>query len=189
MTTYCFRRLIFTIICGCLFLGCSEDRTPRSAPIDVKTYCGDCHGSADDPAPSLGAHQAHRKNTNLSASTVSCETCHIVPQQIEAIGHMDTDYPAEVTFSGLATSNSTQAKWDGNKCSVYCHGVTLSGGTNTTPEWSKVGLGQAACGSCHGLPPTEAHPKSSACASCHASVASVDKILKPASHINGVVER
>jgi len=65
-----------------------------------------------------------------------------------------------------------------NSCSVYCHGSTLTGGTNATPSWT--GANQAVCGTCHGTsiatPPTRASHVTHAgtlaiaCSSCHPAV-------------------
>ena len=80
--------------------------------------------------------------------------------------------------------------WDGTTCAnTYCHGAPLSGGTNTVPEWTRVGDDQAACGTCHGLPPADGHPPLDNCVDCHADVVDADRNIVAADlHINGRVD-
>ncbi len=167
--------------------------------------CASCHGSADNPAPPIdttegtettlkgvGAHQSHLKAASNLSSPVTCTECHVVPKTTDDSGHLDTALPAELTFGLLATSADALPSWDGTTatCSnTYCHGATLTGGSHTTPIWTKVGSGEAACGTCHGFPPTGNHVNSTLCGNCHTQTATVDgKISHPEKHINGVVE-
>jgi predicted CxxxxCH...CXXCH cytochrome family protein len=167
--------------------------------------CASCHGSADNPAPpvdtsdgtattlvSIGAHQSHLKATSGLSSPVACTQCHRVPKSTEDAGHMDTALPAELAFGPLANGGSTTTAWDRGQATCtgsYCHGATLTGGTHTVPVWTKVGAGEAACGTCHGDPPPPPHVASDRCGLCHVETASVDgKIVHPEKHINGIVE-
>jgi predicted CxxxxCH...CXXCH cytochrome family protein len=108
-----------------------------------------------------------------------------------------------VVFGGMALAQGAAPSWSRATatCSAtYCHGGTLAGGSNTAPDWSKPGLGQAACGTCHGLPPaafpSPAHPVyvySALCFACHPATATVDPggqntIVPGGSHLNGSVE-
>ena len=67
----------------------------------------------------------------------------------------------ELAFGALATAGGKLAPTldtATNRCgNLYCHGATLSGGMNVTPEWTKVGQGEAVCGTCHGVPPPAPH--------------------------------
>jgi len=163
--------------------------------------CSACHGSATNAAPPLGlagtssasergvgAHQQHLKSSSWHAP-LQCADCHIVPKSVADPGHIDTALPAELTFSTLAQSDGAKPSWDGVKCSgVYCHGATLSAGTNTAPSWTKVDGSQAACGTCHGLPPGGGHTTNTSCAICHGAVVDASKkIIAPALHIDGKV--
>jgi predicted CxxxxCH...CXXCH cytochrome family protein len=94
-----------------------------------------------------------------------------------------------VTFSGLGARPGTSPQWARGSatCSnVYCHGATLAGGTNTTPSWTNVGAGEAACGTCHGAPPPAPHPASSSCGVCHDGYTATTVNL--ATHVDGIVE-
>ncbi|MEI8259778.1 MAG: CxxxxCH/CxxCH domain-containing protein, partial [Deltaproteobacteria bacterium] len=70
-------------------------------------------------------------------------------------------------------------------------GTTLpaGGGSNTTPNWTRADGSQAACGTCHGLPPGGTHPVSTRCEVCHSTVMGAGgTFINPALHINGVVD-
>ncbi|NOY91661.1 MAG: CxxxxCH/CxxCH domain-containing protein [Deltaproteobacteria bacterium] len=168
--------------------------------------CTSCHGSDGIPAPprdtsgrtstevrSVGAHRSHLAASDWHRQ-VLCEDCHLVPDLagagVFATGHIDTPRPAELTWGALATTDGATPVWDGTTCSgVYCHGETLlPGGSNTTPEWTTVDGTQAACGTCHSLPPGGSHPSLTQCSICHPSVDESGAIIDPARHIDGVVE-
>ncbi|MEI8259121.1 MAG: CxxxxCH/CxxCH domain-containing protein, partial [Deltaproteobacteria bacterium] len=171
--------------------------------VDVSTACDSCHGSGGDPAPprdttgatttstrGVGAHQSHLGPSTWHAP-IECTQCHVVPTDPSAPGHMDTAGPAELTWGPLATSDGATPAWDGTTCAgAYCHGATLQpGGTNTTPDWTTVDGSQAACGTCHGLPPGGTHPTNTNCELCHSTVMGAGgTIVNPALHINGVVD-
>lgn len=175
--------------------------------VQAKGECYDCHGQAPNawPAPglegetntdtlSVGAHAAHMLGGEI-AGPMACASCHKVPEKLDDPGHLDSERPAELTFGGIAVHEGTQPSWNrgentGTCSSVYCHGATLQGGSNTEPEWTKVGEGEAACGSCHSLPPPAPHPASTACASCHPGTALDDSHIVPGGglHVNGVVD-
>jgi predicted CxxxxCH...CXXCH cytochrome family protein len=92
-------------------------------------------------------------------------------------------------FTGSVGSGANQT------CSaIYCHGSTLTGGSNTSPSWVG-GTGQVQCGTCHGAssanPPTTAshsrHAGAGAgqlqipCASCHG-------VINDTKHVRGTVK-
>jgi hypothetical protein len=72
----------------------------------------------------------------------------------------------------------------------------VGGGTNKTPVWTAVGEGQAACGTCHGLPPPLPHPEVeydlTLCAVCHSDTLDPGGgMIPPAEgglHLDGLVE-
>jgi predicted CxxxxCH...CXXCH cytochrome family protein len=115
-----------------------------------------------------------------------------VPDSTFEPGHVDTALPAELTWGVLATADGAMPSWDGANCAgVYCHGSTLSGGTNTTPAWTVVDGSQDVCGACHGLPPDPPHSASTLCGVCHGAVADNTPAITAAGaalHINGTVE-
>ncbi|HEY3359814.1 MAG TPA: hypothetical protein VGQ83_41575 [Polyangia bacterium] len=167
------------------------------------TSCNHCHGSADNPAPpvdthgrsdttlvSVGAHQSHLApdpSTAISAP-VACAACHPVPDASEVFTHVNGT--VALVFGTLANAHGAAATFDGTTCSNYCHGQTLSAGTNPTPQWNVVNGTEAVCGSCHGLPPTaNGHPARTDCEACHGSVAGSGlTIQNPAKHINGTID-
>lgn len=172
-------------------------------PVDDKT-CGDCHGTSTNFAPpkdtagntatsftGVGAHQSHLVEGPYRVA-LQCNDCHLVPTEVSAVGHIDTSLPAEVTFGELAKIKGSTPVWTGTTCTgVYCHGVALSGGSNNAPNWTTVDGTQAACGTCHGLPPAAPHPVATAtnCYTCHEDVVdSNNKIIDKTLHINGVVD-
>lgn len=183
--------------------GCYEARAPL---VGASASCDQgCHGGAASLAPppgvwledgatgtdqrGVGAHQAHLAAGSLSGA-VPCDTCHVVPDAVDAPGHMDSPLPAELTFGGLATSGGARASWDGKTCAVYCHGPSASaGGSVPAPSWTTVDGSQAACGACHGLPPGGTHPAVSECHLCHDQVVdSANTIIAPTLHVDGKVQ-
>ena len=156
--------------------------------------CDGCHGSAASPAPpvdlsgntfttaiGVGAHQAHLQAQSHISAPIPCATCHVVPTTVDSPGHIDSTGPAIV----LATLG-----WDRNvqTCSnAYCHGPAR-------PIWTSTG--QVTCGSCHGIPPSDApHIPTmtlTSCASCHpGTVDAFGNILVTngtSEHMNGVVD-
>lgn len=166
--------------------------------------CVDCHGANDNSAPpvnvdrasdttlrSVGAHRAHTDGRLGISRPISCVQCHVVPQNFDDPGHIDTDRPAELTWGPLASLGATpQFDAVNETCSnVYCHGATMSGGAIVAPQWTLVDGSQASCGSCHGLPPTESHPTDDRCDLCHLPTAGPNQtIANPNTHIDGVLQ-
>jgi len=160
--------------------------------------CTTCHGNP--PAPSLsgatqtsdigvGAHKAHLEGGVFSRK-VACNECHVVPADMFAPGHLDTGMPADLTFSGVAVTENLPPLWDHATATCtnsYCHGGGLKGGTNPNPVWTQAA--QAACGSCHGLPPPLPHPNIADCSMCHGTVVNAQmQIVDREKHINGKVD-
>jgi len=181
--------------------------------VDVALTCHSCHGSEENNAPpvdtqgntettarGVGAHQTHLAGghdpANPIARAVLCEECHVVPQAPGDAGHYDSDLPAELTFSGVAVSYDAAPAFDGTKCAnTYCHGDHFvkgndSGGSNTQPTWTKVDGTEAACGSCHSLPPPPPHPLigNTPCSDHHSNVNPDLTFKDPSLHINGKVD-
>lgn len=180
--------------------------------------CNTCHGSSLNPAPpadlsgdtatsapGVGAHQIHLAGSSLSIP-VSCTTCHIVPQAAGPGIHPAGTGTATVEFSSIALTptntpgsrfyDSTQVTVQPTpvfdpqtlKCSnTYCHG-DFTGGNNYSPAWNG-GSSQAACGTCHGIPPnTPIHQGQTlqTCFLCHSPMIGPDGTIQDSTqHITG----
>lgn len=133
--------------------------------------CSGCHGSDASPAPprdlagnqatsalGVGAHQSHLQAPRGLRGPVPCADCHEVPAEVDSAGHIDSAAPAEVAAA---------LGWDRAqaRCSTsWCHG-------QSAPVWTAVGRDQAACGTCHGVPPADANHAPdmdlTSCSGCH----------------------
>jgi len=197
-----------TIVVG----GCDAVRSsPSSGAAASSDTCTRCHGDpARNAAPprsvrgatetsdvGVGAHQAHLTDGAIRQA-IACGECHVVPSSVDSPGHMD-GARAPVTFGALATTGGARPSWDTNQLScsaTYCHGATLgAGGTSQAPIWTKVDGTQAACGTCHGIPPTSAgHPAVSggagACSACHPQTVKADGSIDVSGgkHIDGTAQ-
>jgi predicted CxxxxCH...CXXCH cytochrome family protein len=194
--------VLLTLAAGWSSAGCLERRgTERGDPLDG---CAACHGDAERPTsallraapprdllgseatsyPGVGAHDIHLR-ASPTHGAVACDECHIVPERTDSPGHADDDGPAEVVFGRLARSGGSSPTYDpvARRCdNSHCHG-------SAEAVWTEPRDSEAACGSCHGLPPAAPHPSSTLCASCHGDV--IDdrmRIKAPELHVNGVVE-
>jgi predicted CxxxxCH...CXXCH cytochrome family protein len=96
---------------------------------------------------------------------------------------------AEVSFGTLATKDGAPARWDraaGTCSSTYCHGQFAGGALTNAPSWTIVDGSQAACGTCHGVPPPSPHAASPSCGSCHEDYTATT--VNRALHANGTVD-
>ncbi len=179
--------------------------------LDCHTYpggpeaCNTCHGnfSADPeihsnqaPPPdvvgntstglvTVGAHTSHLEGVQYTDG-IRCIDCHLVILSWNTSGHIDPS-PAEVPFDGIAVQGGATPVWNrtSETCSgTYCHG-------DAVPQWTIVNGTQAACGSCHGIPPPEPHftwPTLEECSVCHGQVIDdTGTIIAHDLHLNGEV--
>ncbi len=160
--------------------------------------CGTCHGTPEDPAPppstrratdpsasGVGAHRRHLDASDRHGQ-VRCKHCHLVPEAVDSPGHRDGDGRAEVTLSGLATAG-VEASWDGERCTVFCHGGAMHDEARRSPAWTDQP--PPACDRCHGQPPPAPHPAADDCGACHLDVAdAAGGIAKPSAHVDGIVQ-
>jgi len=141
-----------------------------------------------------GAHQSHINNVNILKN---CYTCHYSYNPVmtsDGTGKLEIGFNGfggtviNGTFNGYTNSvngpvwqensapggstiiNKVNASENPNQCSnVYCHGSTITGGMNKTPNWEGVGT-DAVCGTCHGGDPTSVpFPAQSGAHTRHAS--------------------
>jgi len=182
--------------------GSKTDPTNIAPPRDTK------HNTTTVSA-GVGAHQTHLYNAQFSAS-LSCSECHKVPQTPYTQGHMNGT--TDIAFGSLSSTNVAALpsyNFGTNKCSnTYCHGGFVfkksnAGaahdyiytedqitGNNFMPQWNKVDGSQAACGTCHGLPP-KGHIQLDIkfCVNCHGSVINeAGQIIDKSKHINGKID-
>ena len=178
-------------------------------------------GAAGAPPPNLQGHSettlrsvgAHSIHVDPTAGLAACESCHVTPVNYAAAGHLDGSptAQAEIVFGPVATNGGRiNVTWDVNAATCansWCHGAfefpkaaslnqwIYSGdtikGTPKTVNWMAVGQGEAACGSCHGIP-VEGHRvfPNLKCGFCHpaASTESDFVIVDPKLHANGKVD-
>ncbi len=164
---------------------------------DATSGCVGCHGQP----PTTGSHVAHARSGALG-HPIACTECHTVPAQVTDAGHIrGTDgridgQAAELTFGALASASPTAyprtaapAYANGRCSNVYCHGATIADNraSNTFPTWG-AGSAQAACGTCHGLPP-QSHTTTAPCSTCHAQVIDQSgQFVRPDLHMDGRVQ-
>jgi len=149
-----------------LVVACLSESAPPGEP-----SCASCHGSEANPAPpsalggitdptylGVGAHQIHLSGGEATRG-MGCGECHPFPETLDAEGHIDTPWPAEVAWGEVASTAGQAAPWDRQvaTCTVWCHGADA-------PAWVE---GSAGCGTCHGLPPAAPHPQVDDCGACH----------------------
>lgn len=191
---------------------------------DGSGKCNACHGGPGGAAPpgdllrgedpssiGVGAHQAHMQATHRLRGPLACGDCHQVPEQVDSPGHLDADGVAEVfpsgTAGGLAFRDGARPRWDraAARCDGdYCHGGgqklarDMTPGLLRAPVWTKPG--QAACGTCHGVPPKDGDHapglRLQDCATCHpatmdpsgAILLSGPRGAETSAHMNGVID-
>jgi predicted CxxxxCH...CXXCH cytochrome family protein len=158
---------------GSDFAGGTSGKSCLKCHADGPTSCTTCHALP----PDSGAHKAH-------AAKYDCSECHVVPARYTDAGHLFTSdgkviARATITFGALARSSGAEPAWDGRSCSrTYCH-------IDNKPLWAG-GPGQAACGSCHAIPPPD-HARSR-CAECHPRVADDSaRIINDSLHVDGKI--
>jgi predicted CxxxxCH...CXXCH cytochrome family protein len=168
-----------------------------------------CHGAAGDPR--RPATRSATCSPPPAASARTAATCGLprTGARRSAATSATASRPtstAPATATRRCPPSSPSARWpaadgavpafDGTTCTgAYCHGATLRpGGTDTTPTWTTVDGSQAACGTCHGLPPGR-HPPAGRrrgpgrVLACHDQVIAPDgSFANPALHIDGIVE-
>jgi predicted CxxxxCH...CXXCH cytochrome family protein len=153
----------------------------------------------------------------ISAST-ACTDCH---GTVTLAGATHMNGSTTFTWSALATKSGaltpTYTAATGACANTYCHGNSMPGGdttgSNKSPTWINPNylpatISSAACGLCHGFPPSAAtgHPAGitipagfpatasiGTTCSCHSNINSAGNsyatiFVNPALHINGILE-
>ena len=182
---------------------CHGDATrvlPPGTPSFVKAAPPvDRNGASDTSLVGVGAHQAHLlPGPGAISRPIPCAECHVLPTDLTHVGPLATT-PASLEWGSLASAASATPSFDraSATCTNYCHGQTLNGGGSIIrPVWTKVDGTQAACGTCHGSPPSDTshylHASgkilSISCRYCHPPGYTKDSVNQEAAplHVNGV---
>ena len=162
----------------------------------------------------VGAHTYHLTRSNLMSRAFVCADCHGTVSTFTSANHMNgaTNFSwSSFTIYSSKLTAKVLPSYNGSTCSNYCHGSQLpyrdTTGTHRNPSWSAPFMPAtlttstvlAACGGCHGFPPSSAtgHPVVSAtmatCKTCHANVNAsytgyADVFVDKTQHINGILE-
>ncbi|MDA8413258.1 MAG: CxxxxCH/CxxCH domain-containing protein [Desulfobacteraceae bacterium] len=204
-----------------------------SSPVVTPTGCTSCHASPPGGTiyPNLAnTHAQHVGASKLTVMTLACADCHTnlgfgtLDHLNRARARAASIQANPVIFSSIAlvvagggTAPAFTGGTAGQCTNVYCHGAKMPGGdttgTNRTPTWSTpflpATITAAACGTCHGFPPTAASghptvtipvgfpttPLGSTC-SCHANINTqtataatyANVFVDRTKHINGTLE-
>ena len=170
---------------GCVLCHGGADNQTGAPPVDT-------HGVSLASSVTVGAHTSHVQAIHALSLPIDCGGCHVKPAQVTDPGHIDGP-TATVVLSTAGTVAGTTPTWNrsGPTCSAsYCHGNFPGGNAYNAPRWTTVDGTQAACGTCHGIPPqTGQHwfhviNKGFACNACHATLYSAITV-DPATHVNG----
>ncbi|HET9596370.1 MAG TPA: CxxxxCH/CxxCH domain-containing protein, partial [Anaeromyxobacteraceae bacterium] len=148
--------------------GCTQCHgTPGRTTYAAEAPPIDSHGNTATTSRGVGAHATHLSAGGLS-NAIACTECHVVPATGDKAHANGTPL---ITFGTLAKTGGVTPAFNTTAvscASVYCHGNFSNGTTANAPVWT--GTNQAACGTCHGIPPGGSHPALSAgtnCSGCH----------------------
>jgi predicted CxxxxCH...CXXCH cytochrome family protein len=170
----------FTLLASILiFSSCLDSRTSTESIYDNEDGCRVCHSLSDN------MHTAHLAEKMNYGSTLKCRDCHMLNKEWFESKHMNNSIDVDFGMSELAATEDEKPHFNGKKCTnIYCHGSTLSGGSNTKPYWKESE--KIECGTCHSLPPTVDHPDSNDCQDCHESAFTNGELNE--NHINGIID-
>jgi predicted CxxxxCH...CXXCH cytochrome family protein len=196
---------VWIVMGAAALAACGKGQKVSSAASSAGS-CVKCHGGLDNQtgAPpydlrrntattetKVGAHTAHvQQGAGSVAPAFGCEVCHPKPDRPDAPLHGNGT--VDLLWNALATGGGkTAPRFDegsGTCSNVYCHGDFKGGNASNAPVWTQVGTNQAACGSCHGLPPprSSGHPQRTDCGQCHGGY--TDASVNMATHVNGRVD-
>jgi len=192
---------------NCTFCHGDASRTPILAGTDPLLDAAPPRGVEGESLPSqpaVGAHQAHVNPSSDTALTLplACSACH---NPFPPASPHPSGATALVAFGALARTGGAAPSYDPvmGCAATYCHGNYAPGGNNATPTWTG-GSDQAACGTCHGLPPATGRVVSIGgppftlhvlhadvgleCGNCHPGYGFSNGPVNLALHVNGVVD-
>ena len=166
--------------------------------------CSTCHGDESSAAPprdlkgirattslGVGAHRAHVSD-GPAHKAFGCASCHLDVKQPEDEGHyrrrgVFSTGPAEVRLSSAPGGTASWDRTTATCTNSACHAPSPSdtAPSKKDPIWTRVGLGDIGCGSCHGAPPS--NHADNRCQVCHGA-GYVDGGVDLALHLNGQVD-
>lgn len=169
------------------------------SPVANPVNCVSCHAKPPAGATYPNIAKSHATHNALNAAD-QCAECH-TSLGLGTVDHLNrarlrtaSVQANPVIFGTLAVTGGLSPTFSasGSCTNTYCHGATLTGGSNTTPVWGQTGY-LAGCGTCHGFPPNiAAHAfvtATTACAGCHKHVnASNTGFTDPSKHIDGKID-
>lgn len=162
---------------------CHGDATRDGSALERGAPPRDLAGNTSAAQPGVGAHQNHLR-ASATHGPVACSECHLVPVETGAPGHADDPLPAELSFGVLAQQGGRAPSYDaasGRCTDSYCH-------RSADAVWTAPRPSDAACGSCHGLPPPAPHPQNAQCHSCHGEVIGQAGFVNAALHVDGKLQ-
>jgi predicted CxxxxCH...CXXCH cytochrome family protein len=132
------------------------------------------------PGSKPDAHRAHVEGARLSATKLSCTTCH--PAADTTLSGSHANGKVEIVFDAALAGTDAQYDPTTGACAVSCHN---RGGARASPSFREQGpLG---CGDCHAAPP-KAH-YAGTCDHCHSDANADGTALRSVQlHINGRVD-
>jgi predicted CxxxxCH...CXXCH cytochrome family protein len=163
--------------------------------------CTSCHGKPPVGTVYPNIASAHPAHTTLNVADL-CGECHLgfgsgTLLHFQKAALQPAPQVASMAFGTLSKTGGVVPVYNSanQQCTnVYCHGVTLSGGTNKAPVWNDAAyLTAAGCGTCHGFPPANAahvgFTSATHCNTCHKHVNGTnDGFIDPTKHVNGVID-
>jgi predicted CxxxxCH...CXXCH cytochrome family protein len=169
-------------------------------PVANQNNCISCHVKPPGGAVYPDIAGSHASHATLNSADI-CAECHS-GLGLGTVDHLNrsrlraTSVQANpVVFGTLARTGGLNPAYNAatSGCTnTWCHGASLAGGSNKSPQWGETGYLQG-CGTCHGFPPpNSAHTgftSATPCANCHTHVNSTNNgFTAPTKHINGVID-
>jgi predicted CxxxxCH...CXXCH cytochrome family protein len=169
-------------------------------PVANPNNCISCHSMPPNGTTYPNIASSHASHATMNVSN-TCAECHS-GLGLGTVDHLNRArvraaavQPNPVVFGTLATTGGLPPGYNSGTgvCSnTYCHGASLVGGSNKSPQWGQTGYLQG-CGTCHGFPPANGShtgfTSATPCAGCHKHVnANNTGFTDPTKHINGLID-
>lgn len=195
----------FTYCLGCHQIAANSALPPGcmnchlQSPQANPNNCVSCHSKPPNGSAYPNLARSHTAHGAMNVSDL-CAECHsglglgTVDHLNRARLRASSVQANPVAFGTLAKTGALTPSYSaaGTCLNTYCHGATLVGGSNKSPQWGQVNYLQG-CGTCHGFPPANAAhgsvTSSTPCAGCHTHVNPTNTgFTVPTKHINGSID-